>query len=61
MRVLLDIDNDQQSEIVVDSLLWMYYNGDLTKKERKAYRTVLNHYLNAEEYVERFGTKEVYK
>ena len=61
MKMLLEVTEESETKIILESLYWMYYNGDLTKKERKAYRTGLNHHLNAEEYVERFGTKEVYK
>lgn len=61
MSTLIEISPDQAEEVVVGSLLWMYYNGELTKKEKKAYRTVLSHYIVTESYAERFGDKEVYK
>ena len=61
MRILVEITEESETAVILESIYWMYYNGDLTKKEKKAYRTVLSHYLNAEQYVERFGIKGVYK
>lgn len=50
MRVMIELDCDQENKLVVDSLKWMYGHGELTKKERKAYRKVLAHYMSVDEY-----------
>ena len=61
MKVLVDLDNDQENKMVTESLLWMYHNGDLTKGEKKAYRTVVKHYMTQDDFTKCFHKRGVYK
>lgn len=60
-KVELELDCDQENVVVTESLLWMYHNGELTKGERKAYRTVIKHYMIHDQFTEAFPHLGVYK
>ena len=58
------LDNDNETAIVLDSLdslVWMYTHAELTKKEKKAYRTVIKMYMNHDDFKQRFNRRSVYK
>jgi len=61
MKVLLEIDCDQENTIVTESLLWMYLNADLTKKEKKAYRTIMKQYMTHDQYMYTFKETSYYE
>ena len=61
MKTLIELDNDNETAIVLDSLVWMYGHGNLTKKEKKAYRTVIKMYMTPAEFKERFKKRSVYQ
>ena len=61
MKTTIEIDNDNETAIVLDSLVWMYTHADLTKKEKKAYRTVIKMYMNYPDFDARFKNRSVYE
>ena len=61
MKTTIELDNDSETAIVLDSLVWMYTHGDLTKKEKKAYRTVVKMYMKYDDFQQRFKKRSVYK
>jgi hypothetical protein len=52
MKVEIELDNDAETKIIVDSLKWHHSYGEDTPKLRKAFRTVLKYYMTYEEWKE---------
>jgi len=61
MKVTLELDCDQENEVVQESLLWMYQHSDLTKKEKKAYRTILKQYMTHDKFINTFAEISYYE
>ena len=61
MKAMIELDNDSETAIVLDSLIWMYTNGDITKREKKAYRTVIKMYMKHDDFKKRFSKRSVYE
>jgi len=64
LKAIIEIDNDNETAVVLDSLdslVWMYTHAELTKKEKKAYRTVIKMYMNHDDFKQRFNRRSVYK
>ncbi len=59
----VEIAEGEGEKIVVEELLWMHDSGCLTKKQKKAYRTVLKDHMTVDDYKMLFhkGEREVYK
>lgn len=61
MKTTIELDNDSETAIVLDSLVWMYTHAELSKREKKAYRTVIKMYMNHDDFKQRFNRRSVYK
>lgn len=61
MKVKVEIDCDQENQIVTESLMWMYLHADLTKKEKKAYRTIIKQYMTHDQYMYTFKDTSCYE
>ena len=58
----VEMREGEAEKVVVDELLWMYeHDIHLSKKEKKAYRTVLKHYMLDDEFKQTFRKHGVYK
>jgi len=61
VKTTIELDNDSETAIVLDSLVWMYTHAELSKREKKAYRTVIKMYMNHDDFKQRFNRRSVYK
>ena len=52
MRVEIELDDDSETKIIVESLKWHHRYGEDTPKLTKALRTVLKYYMAHEEWKE---------
>ena len=57
MRVVLDLDTDQVSQIMVTELIWFHQNGELDDRDIECIEGVLKLYMTEREFNDFMGVE----